>query len=182
MILIELMKENFKEFFYIAALPDLSLSFYQRLEKLHELSCYPEFRLPFHVTLFYLGELNDEEKNRVFNWFDDKKELPSMEATVKGIESFYTDKNPFVYFLELESSDLYDIHEKLSIFSDIHKDDFSFVPHLSLFFPKLSLTQSDHNFIKEIFKDLEKISFKKIYLGSVIDNVTRIHKILPCRE
>jgi 2'-5' RNA ligase len=166
--------------YFIAALPDLPLSFYQKLEKLYQINCYPEFRLPFHVTLFYLGELNDEQRVKVCNWFDNKKEIPRIEAKIKGIKSFYKNEKPFVYFLDLESSDLHNLNKEFHIFSDIHRDDFPFAPHLSLFFPKFSINQEEHNSLQDVFSDIKRISFKKIYLGSVIDNVTHIHKFLPC--
>lgn len=166
--------------YYIAALPDLSLDFYKNLEKLYELECYPEFRLPFHVTLFYLGELNKKQQEKVFNWFDNKKGIPRIEAKIKGVKSFNKDEKPFVYFLDLDSLELKNFNKELNIFSDIHKDNFSFVPHLSLFFPKLNVKQEDNDLLQEIFKDINKLYFKKIYLGSVIDNITHIHKSIPC--
>ena len=166
--------------YYIAALPDLSLDFYQNLEKLYELECYPEIRLPFHVTLFYLGELNKKQEEKVFNWFDEKKKIPRIEARIKGVKSFNKDEKPFVYFLDLDSLELETLNKEFSIFSDIHKDSFSFIPHISLFFPKFNTKQENNHFLEKIFKDMNTISLKKIYLGSVIDNVTHIHKSIPC--
>jgi 2'-5' RNA ligase len=166
--------------YYIAALPDLSLDFYKNLEKLYELECYPEIRLPFHVTLFYLGELNKKQKEKVLHWFDEKKEIPRIDARIKGMKSFDKEEQPFVYFLDLDSLELETLNKEFSVFSDIHKDSFSFIPHLSLFFPKLNIKQENNNFLKEIFKNINTISFKNIYLGSVIDNVTHIHKSIPC--
>ncbi len=166
--------------YYIAALPELPLNFYKNLEKLFELDCYPEVRLPFHVTLFYLGELTKKQYQEIENWFNKKKHIQKIEAKVKGINSFYKDDNPFVYFMELDSLDLERINKELEVFSHINKDHFSFIPHLSLFFPKINSKKVNINTLQKIFKNINTLSFKKIYLGSSVDNITHIHKSIPC--
>lgn len=166
-------------YFYIAALPKLSDSFYKKVRELHGFDCYPEFRLPFHVTLFYLGGLTRESVDSVEAFLEDyKAPLENMTATVKSVNSFEQDGEPFVYFLELESQTLRQINQDFSKnFSDLHKDQFSFVPHLSLFFPKLSLSKKEEAHLQEMFSKVERLEFEGLYLGSVVDNVTRIHKI-----
>ena len=165
--------------YFIAALPTLPWAFYEKLEKLYSLTCYPEFRLPFHVTLFYFGELSDIQKIRVNEWLDDNKRIAKINAKIKGIDCFKKDK-PFVYFFELESPELKQINSELNIFSDIHKDTFEFTPHLSLFFPQLELNEEDSKLLKNVFSEIETIEFNNIYLGSVINNITRIHKSISC--
>jgi hypothetical protein len=51
--------------YFIALLPDFSNDFYKKIESLYFLECYPEFKLPFHTTLFFLGKLNADDKKKV---------------------------------------------------------------------------------------------------------------------
>ena len=170
------MKSN--QYFYIAALPKLSESFYKKIRELHGFDCHPEFRLPFHVTLFYLDRLTEDQADSVNAFLTDYKvSLENMTATVKGVNSFQQDGEPFVYFLELESQVLNTINQDFSKkFSDIHKDQFNFIPHLSLFFPKFPLGSKNKSELEKLFSRMQTLEFEGLSLVSSIDNIAHIHK------
>jgi 2'-5' RNA ligase len=173
--------ENKTEQYFLAALPEFSADFYKKIENLFGLKCYPEFRLPFHVTICFLGQINQAQKARVIAWMNEKKTIPMMSAKVKRI-GFFKKDFPFVYFLELDSPELVQLNKELGIFSDIHKDAFSFIPHLSLFFPKFELSPEDKDLLFETFADVALIDFKNIYLGSNLEEVTKMHNLIPCTK
>lgn len=163
--------------YYIAALPILTTEFYRAIEDLQLIECYPEIRLPFHSTIYYLGKITDQQKSEVVQWLQSLN-ISSLQADVLGVEYFKTDNNPSVGFLKLQSNKLEQLNRDMAKqFSDIHQDQFSFLPHLSIFFPKEALKTEDIDRINQSFSKIEKIQFKAIYLGSEIDNVTNVSYI-----
>jgi len=165
--------------YFIALLPNFSNDFYKKIESLHFLQCYPEIRLPFHTTLFFLGDLSLNNKKRVLNWLIKKNNCEKITAKIKKINSFRKNEKDFVYFLELNSEKIIKIHNELKRFSDIHKDSFDFTPHLSLFFPQKQLNKKDFLILQGLFKINSVIEFNGLFLGSVVNNVTHIHKYIP---
>jgi 2'-5' RNA ligase len=165
--------------YFIAAIPDLPKSFYQKINAICGFECYPEFRLPFHVTLFFLGKMNNEQKNRVSEWLNNKKVFSQIKAKSKNVNSFFEKGVPKVYYLKIDSPDLIKINKDLEIFSNIHKDKFEYFPHLSLFYPKRNLTSFENKILKETFEEIKIIKFKFIILGSITEGATRIHISIP---
>lgn len=163
------------EQYYIAALPKLSIEFYQAVEDVLRLPCYPEIRLPFHSTLYYLGNLTAQQKSSVIDWLR-ALELKAFTTKVVGVSFFQTGSVRHTCYLHLDSVYLNELNEQMAnAFSHIHKDKFSFLPHLSICFPKLAITHEQVQKLEEIFSTVRDLDFRSIYLGSVIENVTRIN-------
>lgn len=169
--------------YFIAALPEFTKEFYEAVEALYNLECYSEIRLPFHATLYFFGEITEVEKFQIEEWMESKEgSYEKISALVKGVGFFTKNNLSSVYYLELESSELSALNTELEIFSNIHKDSFAYLPHISLFSPKLQVAAEDEEKMTKLFSDIEKVEFKGIYFGSVIDNVTRIHKFIKFKE
>ena len=163
------------EQYYIAALPNLSVEFYQAVEDVLRLPCYPEIRLPFHTTLYYLGNLTTQQKVSVIEGLH-ALELQAFTAKVVGLNFFQTDNFPHTCYLQLDSVYLNELNAQMAkAFGYIHKDKLAFLPHISICFPKLAITTAQLEELEQILSAVNSIDFKSIYLGSVIDNVTRIN-------
>ncbi len=167
--------------FYIAALPFLSPAFYDKIERILFFRCYPEIRMPFHTTLYYFGKLSDRQQKEVNHWLEnlDKTNIPS-DVLVEQVDSFQHYGVSTVYFLKLKSDRLTALNCELKMkFSDIHTEVHEFTPHISLFFPKIDLTQKEKKLLDEYFANISTISLKGLYLGSVVDHITEIHNFIP---
>ncbi len=171
-----------QERFYIAALPVLTCQLHQIIDQVQLIPCYPEIRLPFHTTLYYLDQITDQQKAAVVQWLSSLA-IPAIEATVSKVDCFSRDDVAHTYFVRLQSLQLVDLNAQMEKeFSKIHTDQFSFLPHMSLFFPKLALSHQQTEALNNYFNNITKIEYQGIYLGSEVDNVTIIHYLKPSEE
>lgn len=141
---------------------------------MEQLPSKPEIRFPLHTTLFFLGVLTRSQQTRVEAWLDSREEIPRITAEILGVRYFGDPVH--TCYLALESQKIRALHEELQQFSDLHTDIFSFLPHLSLCFPKDSMDPEEKKQIEKLFAGEKRITFTHLSLGRVSEEGMSVQK------
>ncbi len=135
-------------------------------------------RLPFHVTLYYLGGLSPEALKSAAEWLEEKRgKQETIKAKINSISSFKRSSKDFVYFLNLASRQIEELNQELfEKFSHLRKDDFSFKAHMTLFYSTEELKEYQIEKLYSLFAEIHELNFDQLALGSVLNNEIEIHR------
>ena len=158
--------------YFICLIPEVSKELDEALENFIKSFPDEQIKYPLHLTLYFLGNLNDVHLNKAYRWlnqFESTTKTPIL-AHVNGMDAFLKEGKPFVFFLDVVNKKILDLNIDLfANFHDIRIDDFSFRPHISLSFPKTNWPVQKVNKMKEIFGDVKTIRFDKIAIAYEVD-------------
>lgn len=160
-----------------------SVKLYECLSEIFILDALSFIKLPLHVTLYYFQTPMNESNEEVIQWLNTsfRKRNGPIVADVEEIACFAKDGQDFVYYLPLKSKKIVNLqHELRQIFEHIHADQFSFIPHLSLFYPQRNLSGKETRNIQKLFEGIKSISFDRITLARENDggvNYISVHTL-----
>jgi len=168
--------------YFLALLPELDLPFYKQVEEFFQLGFYFDVRLPFHVTVYYFMQLNDSDLNAISAWMDHTAQaIHSFTANVQGVGSFTRPESQEmlnVYYLKVEAAEFIQINNDLRTkFASIIPEEFTYVPHLSLLFPRnLSASNKISKRLNDSFDFVKQLNFTHLALFASQDGAYTLVK------
>lgn len=165
--------------YFFCLLPKENSALHLKVKSLSKFIVSPEIKHPLHLTVYFLSKLNERQINKAEKWLDNVSLRSGIKAKVSKLSSFSKEGKEFVFFLGIES----DVIEKLNSdlfnnFQDFHQDKFSFIAHVSMFYPQSSLSEQAKTALVNRFQDMQQISFDRLALASEKEGVIELEKVV----
>ncbi len=167
--------------YFFCLLPQEKASLHSKVKSLPRITGSAQIILPLHLTLYYLAELDENQLSAAQQWLDHAAEsIPeSITAETGELSSFTRGGREYVFYLPIKSDVIQKLNSQLfNLFKHFHKDEFSFVPHISVFFPKNALPEIDKKLIRTKFQKITHITFDKLALASENDGNIWLEKTI----